>query len=129
MIYGVFINSRGRDYAGIIAAGIKTIETRYKNMLRELIGGQVAIVRTGCGQPVVIGYVTISAAGFCPADQFDNYRGRTFISPGDPFDIKPGKAGKWFYYLDNAERCKPYPLPENAKRHGRSYCKFEKGDN
>ena len=32
--------------------------------------------------------------------------------------------GKWFYHLANAEECTPYPLPENAVRHGRSWCEF-----
>lgn len=120
----IFVNENGGiRYAEAIVKGLKPIETRSRNMLRALVGERVAVVRTRRGKaPVVIGYVTIYRADFCPADTFGAYRDLTLIPEGSAYDCKG--RGKWFYFLSNANPCDPFPLPENAVRHGRSWCEF-----
>lgn len=120
-MYGIFINDHSFPYTQEILLQHKTIETRTRNTLKKLIGKRVAIIRTGKGKPQIVGYVTIAKAAFCPADLFDSFRNKTLIPCGDPYD---SKAGKWFYYLENAEKCTPYPIPENAVRHGRVWVEF-----
>ena len=74
-MYGIYVNENGcTPYAELIVKGIKTIETRSRDMLKPLVGERVAIVRTHRNKkPMVIGYATISAKFFCKADQFREY--------------------------------------------------------
>ena len=119
---GIFVNDSGIRYAAAIVGGYKTIETRSRNMLSALVGSRVAIIQTGRGAPVVIGYATITASAFCPSDRFSDYFGQHLVPPGSRYDSNG--RGKWFYYLSDAETCTPYPLPADAVRHGRSWCEF-----
>lgn len=128
---GFFINEKRvrygwgyLTYPEAIMLGIKTIETRNRNMLRSLVGERVAVVSTKSGRkPLVVGTVYISDAMFISADLWDMYREDTLVPPGSKFDNK-GK-GKWGYILEDAQECEPYPLPDNAVRHGLSWCEFE----
>ena len=123
-MYGIFVNENGGvRYAEAIVRGYKPIETRSRNMLKALVGGRVAVVRTRRGaSPTVIGYVDIVDAYFCPADRFDKFRDLTLIPSGARYDVNG--RGKWFYDLGNAEECEAYPLPSDAVRHGQSWCEF-----
>ena len=56
------------------------------------------------------------------AGQLDQFRDQTLIPPGSKFDSDT--RGKWFYHMARPEACKPYPLPDTAIRHGRSWCEF-----
>ena len=122
---GIFVNENGRiHYAQLIVDGVKTIETRNRNMLKCLVGKRVAIVRTKRGKlPMVVGYVTIQFSMFCPIDMYENYRDQTLVPVGSAYDVH-GK-GKWFYFLDNAEKCDPFPLPQDSVRHGMSWCEYD----
>lgn len=121
---GIFVNENGRvPYAQAIAQGYKPIETRSRDMLRDLVGERVAVVRTKRGKaPTVLGYVDIVAKEFCPAEDFDLYREQTLIPTGSKYDVNG--RGKWMYHLANAERVNSFPLPADAVRHGRSWCEF-----
>ena len=123
-MYGIFVNENGGiRYADAIVNGIKTIETRNRNMLRALVGERVAVVRTRRNsRPTVVGYVDIVRDEFCPYCLFEMYRDETLIPPGSQYDVRG--RGKWFYLLENAEKCATYPLPADAVRHGRSWCEF-----
>ncbi len=123
-MYGIFVNQNGGvPYADAIVSGVKTIETRNRNMLKSLIGERVAVVRTRRNsKPTVVGYVDIGDAYFCPAEEFDKFRDMTLVPPGSYYDVRG--RGKWFYDLWNAEQCDPYPLPADAIRHGLSWCEF-----
>ena len=116
----VFVNQTNCSrYADLIASGIKTIETRSRNMLSALVGERVAIVRTVSGKnPLVIGYVDMVVSVHSDKPAADCYES-TFVPEGSKF-----AGNRWFYLLRNAERCQPYALPENAIRHGRSWCEF-----
>lgn len=119
----VFINECGSlRYASRVADGIKTIETRSRDMLKNLIGERVAIVRTGRGPAQVIGYVRIVNKVFCYRPFFQTLYPLHLVPPGSKHDCRG--AGKWCYILEGAEKCEPYSIPENAVRHGRVWCEF-----
>ena len=119
----------GEYYAHWIVYGEKTIETRTRNVLLSLVGETVAVVCTRNGHaPEIVGFVDITRYEFCPETLFNMYRPDTMIpmfSKYNRLGTRDGKPGKWFYHLENARPCKPFPLPENAVRHGRSWCEFE----
>jgi len=116
----IFVN--GWQYAFGLVSGIKTIETRSRDMLRACVGDRVAVVYTGGKAPVIVGYVTITRKSFCTAEEFPEHYEEHLVTPGSKFDCKG--AGKWFYYCDAPETCDPYILPKTAVRHGRSWCEF-----
>lgn len=121
-MYGIFVNDNECPYASYIAWGIKTIETRSKNMLSALVGHRVAVVRTSntC-KPYIIGYVDIVRASRENSAFLSENRNKTRIPVGSKYDTPE----RWCYFLDNAETCLVYPLPKNAIRHGRSWCEWE----
>lgn len=123
-MYGIFVNQDGGvPYADAIVRGYKTVETRQKNMLLPLVGERVAVIRTRRHKrPEVVGYVDIDRYEFCPVTLFEMYRDETLIPPGSARDVRG--RGKWFYRLSNPTECAAYPLPENAVRHGRSWCEW-----
>lgn len=124
-MYGIFVNSDGCiPYADAIVSGAKTIETRNRDMLSNLVGKRVAVVRTSRGKnPTIVGYVYIKSKLFVNAKAFEVFREYTLIPEGSKYDVH-GK-GKWLYMLEDAEKCLPYPLPQSAVRHGRSWCEFD----
>ena len=93
----VFIaDDRGAHYAEWIVKAYKTVETRRKNMLRLLVGERVAVVRTGKGKPMVVGYVDIVSSSFCAsAEEFQ----KNFYKHLVPYwsNYYTNANGKWFY--------------------------------
>lgn len=121
---GMFVNADGFDFADAIVRGDKVIETRNRAMLDKLIGERVAVVRTKRGRkPEVIGTVFVKFAFHFGPKDFEIYREDTLIPKGSKYDCT--ENGKWCYFLRDAERCEPYPLPENAVRHGISWVEFD----
>ena len=123
---GMFVNENGTRYAWAIVSGIKTIETRNRNMLSALVGERVAVIRTKSGEkPCVVGYVDITHSAWIPKATLNSkaFRDMTLIPVGSEYDCTG--SGKYGYFLAHAERVEPpMPLPENAVRHGRSWCEF-----
>ena len=123
---GIFVNqlsASGVPYADAIVSGYKTIETRNRDMLSQLVGEHVAIIKTVRGKtPTIVGYVTIHSKVFADANQFEHIREFTLIPRGSKYDCTT--RGKWCYGLNGAERCEPYALPKDAVRHGRSWCEW-----
>ena len=119
MTQGIFVNENGGiRYAQAIVKGIKLYETRSKNMLSDLIGLRVAIVRTHRNKcPMVVGYVSAHRYNW---KWLEENRDKTLIPPGSAYDT----PFRWVYELANAKECEPFPLPANAIRHGRSWCEF-----
>ena len=118
----MFINENERPYAYYIVTGLKTIETRSRNMLAPLVGERVAVVRTFRGAPaLVVGYVTVVDSARKDWYYLNAHRGDTLIWGGSAYDTPV----RWCYFLENATECEWYPLPADAVRHGRSWCEFE----
>ena len=120
---GIYVNqlsAHGVPYADLIVKGIKTIETRSRNMLSACVGERVAIVRTIRGKkPEVVGYANIYAHEKSKDRASDVIE--TYVPHGSQYC-----DNRHFYHLSLACECKPYPLPANAVRHGRSWCEFNK---
>lgn len=125
---GIFVNSDGCiPYAEAIVSGAKLIETRNRDMLSKLVGKRVAVVSTRRGKnPTIVGYVRIVGKLFANPTEFELFREFTLIPAGSKYDVS-GK-GKWLYFLGDAEKCLPYPLPKDAVRHGISWCEFKVGE-
>lgn len=121
---GIFVNCDEVDYADAIVNGNKFIETRSMDMLKNCVHKRVAIIRTHRGEyPTIVGHAFIMGKMFLPAEYLDTIRHITHIPPGSKHDCKG--AGKWCYYLENRTPLYyPRLLPENAVRHGRSWCEF-----
>jgi len=124
---GIFVNENGGiRYAEALVSGFKTIETRNRNMLAACCGERVAVVRTRRGKnPEVIGTVYMGETPLhVRAEVLDTLRDETLIPPGSLYDPKPGTR-KWCYFCGAGVKFdKPYPLPKEAVRHGRSWCEF-----
>lgn len=120
MTYGMFINDRKCSFTPLILSRVKAYETRNHDMLRELVGHRCAIIRTGYGKPMVVGYADVTGS-FTSDNEIDR---RAAMIYGTCYDCKP-HTKKHFYRLENAEACKPYPLPDDAIRHGRSWAEWE----
>ena len=125
-MYGIFVNDNGCvHYAILLSRGVKTIETRNRDMLSALVGKRVAIVRTHREKsPHIVGYVTITRKEFCAAEDFGKYENQHLVMPQSKYAPQNGR-GKWFYFCEDAEACEAYPMPKNAVRHGRSWCEWE----
>lgn len=123
-MYGIFVNADGSvDYADAIVSRKKKVETRKRNMLKPLYGKRVAIVKTKRNtKPTVVGYATITCMFHYPKEYLDNIRDHTLIPEGSRYDSD--ENGKWCYWMSWAEKCKPFLLPADAVRHGRSWCEF-----
>lgn len=122
---GIFVADNGcMKYALYLANGTKAIETRSRNMLSACVGDErIAIIRTQKHKPpCIVGYAKIVRSSFCKAEDFDKFYALHLVQPNSKYACH-GK-GKWFYWMAHAEECKPYPLPANAIRHGRSWCEF-----
>lgn len=114
------------DYAMAIVGGYKTIETRSRNTLKSLVGERVAVIRTSRrgGKSKVVGYVTVALAyDVDNYAHFDIHRDHTLIPVGSKYDMEVG-GKKWFYLLENPEKCKPY-TPQYCGNHGRSWAIIE----
>lgn len=124
LMKAMFVNEDGGiRYAQAIVQGYKPIETRKKNMLSALVGERVAVVRTRRGKsPSVVGFVDVVGSAHRNGKWMNENRDKTLIPPGSKYDC--GSWAKWCYFLENPEACEPFPLPDTAIRHGRSWCEF-----
>lgn len=121
----IFVNECGSiGYASAIVSGDKVIETRARDMLASCVGERVAVIRTGKGKPVIIGYVDIWQKMFCPVYEFNRFQWAHLVPPESRYSCHG--RGKWFYYLAWAEKCDPIPLSACSAvvRHGRSWAEI-----
>ena len=124
---GIYVhNSIGVPYADDIVNGVKTVETRTRDVLGRFVGEPVAIVRTRDRHPAdIIGIVAIVHKKFCTKEELDGMRDETCIPPGSKFDCN-GK-GKWCYFLTNPMKLTtPIPLSDvKIIKRNMSWCEFE----
>lgn len=124
---GIYVNDDEFPFTTYIVNGVKTIETRTKDMLYRLHGHRVAIIRTKKGKaPEVVGYATLTGRFKMSAEELRVMRDSTCIPVGSSYDIKDGY--KWGYRLSEAKKCDPYPVPKEAIKHGRSWAEWEGGE-
>ena len=93
----------GLDYAGLIADGAKTLETRRTNSLRPWVGQRVGIVRTGRGPAYLVGYAVIGEPIVMDHAAFRQAEDRHLVPFGSAFDALAGET-KYCYPMRDAER-------------------------
>lgn len=125
---GIFVNNEDGivRYADAIVEGFKTVETRNRNMLSACVGERVCIIATRRGKkPVVIGSVLITCAYKMCGGWMNEHRNLTLIPKYSKYDNNG--EDKWCYFLADSVSfgTHSYPLPQNAVRHGRSWCEWE----
>lgn len=101
------INVRG-EYATMIALGNKIIETRSKNMLKNLIGQRVYIVKTNSkSRAYIIGEVTIERVKeYNTIEEFDNDLILHMVDESSEFH--PSKSKKYIDSNGNDTNIKKY---------------------
>lgn len=125
-MYGIYVQTtRAIDYAAALVGGYKKIETRTRDVLKNMDKSEpVAVIRTGRGhKPEIVGYVNIQPGYHCPADLFQNFNEYHLVPPGSKYDTD--ERGKWFYDVyDPVKLDEPIELPKDRINHGRSYTEF-----
>lgn len=127
-MFGIFVENTRTKYASAIVLGLKSIETRKRNVFKSIIGKKVAVIKTAKNhKPMIIGYVKIASAIKANKALFDTYFNKHCVPPGSKYDC-PENGFKWLYFLDNPETCFPYEIPQDAIRHGYSFIEFNEKD-
>lgn len=117
-------NTRELKYADKLANHSKIAESRTRDTLSAVMWEEIAIIRTGSGKPMVIGYGFIGSKICVDKELFDEFFKDHCVPSGSKYDC-PEDGFKWLYYFDYAFTCNPYPVPKNAVRHGRVWCEWE----
>lgn len=125
--YAIYIHDSMREpFTDYILSGLKTLETRNKNTLRQLIGQHVYIVRTGRGPACIVGSCIITGVKYYTAAELDAMRDQTRIRPGSKYNAD--RAGKYCYMLDSVTACGPFPLDLlQIVRKNRSFATLDAG--
>lgn len=108
---GININCSEKDYCEMILNGQKKYETRNCDSLDPYLGKWVGLIKTGCGQSMLVGYAYIGKNKRIVDDVetfrklYDLHR----IEPGSKYDI--GRyGGKRLYWIGEVKRCEPTPI-------------------
>jgi hypothetical protein len=124
MIPIVFINCSLFPFISWIISGLKVYETRNRNTLKQLIGKTVYLAETGKHKKPVVYCSCIIGDPIIVTDKrtYNRYRKQTHIVKGSIFDFTRGTKQKVLYPLLNVQPVeKPFPMPENIIRYGRTY--------
>lgn len=125
MIPAVFINCRQHPFAQEILSGRKLYETRTRNMLGRFLGDRILIVETGNGSPLVVGSAMIDCIiSVRTRPAWNRYRQDACIPVGSSYDWQPDTKVKWLYRLKDVRKVDPFPLPQDARRHGRVWAEY-----
>ena len=123
-MFAIYVRStRAIRYAIALTHGYKAMETRTRNVLKRLIGQRVAVIETGRGKAAIVGYLNIDSCDYIEKERFDKMHMFHCVPSGSKYDCKKG-SGKYCYWVSDPVPCDPFPVPENAIKHGRSYCEF-----
>jgi hypothetical protein len=125
--YIVYINCKLFPFIAWIIAGLKTMETRNKNTLKQLIGKTVYFAETGKHKKPVVYCSCIIGDPVTVIDKktYNRYREQTRIVKGSIFDFTRGTKQKVLYPLLNVQPVKtPFSIPENAIRKNRTFCEL-----
>jgi hypothetical protein len=124
-MYGIYVHIDGHmNYARALVHSNKTIETRSRDVFKSIPPREkVAVIETGKGEPMIVGYIKMDRGFHCPAEQFHLYDLWHLVKPGSRYDTT--ERGKWLYPVHWAQALdEPVPLPANHINHGRSYTEF-----
>lgn len=118
----LFINCRLFPFVAWILSGFKTLETRNRNTLKNLVNQSVFLCQTGKGKKLVMGIATITEViTINSLEEFNRYRRQAMIKTGSVFDFN-GKV-KYLYRLENVQKIAPFE-PEEGYHHGRIWMEY-----
>lgn len=110
MFYAIYIHdTKLEPYTELIMSRAKTIETRNRDSLRQLVGQRVGIIRTRAGHSAeLVGAATITGKFFADSEYLDEIRDQTCIPTDSKYN---NERGKWCYILrDPAKLEQPIEL-------------------
>lgn len=125
--YIVYINCKLFPFIVWIILGLKTMETRNKNTLKQLIGETVYLAETGKHKKPIVYCSCIISKPIIVQDKktYNKYRKQTHIIKGSCFDFTKGTKQKVLYPLLNVQPVKiPFQIPENIIRKNRTFCEL-----
>lgn len=122
----LFINCSRFPFVDQIMSLEKPLETRKKDMLRNLVGKRVLIAETcdhvrplvKCSAFIEYGHPVYTRA------EWDLLRKYTRIEEGSSFDWTPSTSVKWVYRLTDVRPVDPFNPPEGS-RHGRVWMEYD----
>ena len=122
----IFINSSKIPFVDLIGSGSKPFETRTRNMLGRFIGERILIAETGKGSPVIRFSAVIDyAVEVHTRSAWERYRQDACIPVGSKYDWNENTKVKWLYHLTDVRMIGPVPLPQDARRHGRTWAEYD----
>lgn len=125
MTPAIYINCKEVPFIDEIFSIAKTLETRTRNVLAKFSGMRVLLVETGKGQPMVRGSVVIGrTTAIRNRLEWDRLRIRTQVPEGSTYDWTDKTSVKWITPVLRPMMCEPFPLPADAKRHGRTWAEY-----
>ena len=122
----IYVNCALFPFVSWIISGLKTYETRNRNTLKRFIGKQVYLAETGKGKrPVVRCCCTImDPVIVTDKKSYNRYRKQAMIEKGSIYDFTSSTKRKVLYPLSNVKAVKPFVVPDNAIRHGYTWCEI-----
>ena len=125
MTPAVFINSSRLPFVDLIGSGSKLYETRTRNMLGRFLGERILLTETGNGCPVIRYSAEIECIiAVYTRSAWEKYRQDACIPLGSEYDWQDGTKVKWLYRLKDVRPVGPIPLPQDARRHGRTWAEY-----
>lgn len=103
---GININDKHYPFTELIFDGIKTIETRKTASLNAYVGKRVGVIRTGKGQAMLVGFVTIGGPiQYKSEEHFRRDESKHCVTKGSKYDID--NAGKFGYPIIDPVKVNP----------------------
>ena len=122
----IYVNCALFPFIDWIIKGKKKYETRNRNTLKRFIGKTVYLAETGKHKRPVIRCSCMISESLTITSKaaYNALRRQTRIKKESCFDWKDDTRQKILYKLENVQACKPFPVPDNAVRHGYTWCEI-----
>jgi len=125
MIPVVGINSSSAPFMHDIGKRMKTLETRTRNTLKQLVGRRVLLAETKQGGYMAMFSAVIRSVHAVRSwEEWDALRHLHRVPVDNDYDWKPETVVKYVYRISNLRRLRPFMVPE-GKRHGRTWIEYE----
>lgn len=116
--YGVYINDGPRAFTELIFDGVKTVETRDRDLLGRFTGQWVGMIRTGTpGRNGLVGFMRLGTPFKYSWAEFWDRCHEHWVLRGSIYAPRRGKKdwAKVGYPILEAVRCRLYPLPASGQ--------------
>ena len=126
MTPAIFINCKEEPFVRQIMDVQKLAETRNRNVLGKFHDMRVYLVESGRrGPSMVVGSVYVGESyAVTERRVWDALRSITQVPEGSRYDWKVTTLRKWLTPMSRPLMCEPWPLPKDAKRHGRTWAEI-----